>query len=423
MTETREVKLHPKQYDAFCFSTQYCAVIAGVQGGKTFIGAYWTAFEIESMPKDGIGLICAPTYKILQQSTLPKFFKEFPYYRQFYKEQKGVIELPDGKIIYIRSMDDPYGVEGMTLNFCWGDEAGRFKLMAWIVLRSRTAIKKGKIFFTTTPYNLGWLYKDFYIPCKEGMDKDLSVYTWASIENPYFPKDFFEKEKVRLSKTEFARRYLGEFTRMEGLVYEIHNWQIIEPKEIRAEITFGGIDWGFNNPAALIVIKYADGVYHIVDEWYQTNKTTPEIIEAAKQLQNKWGVNRWYADSANPEKIEEANYHTGLYVIGYEKKKDAITSGISTIQQLFRENRILVFKNCVNFLDEAESYHYPEILNDKNPKEEPEPFDNHLMDAMRYAIHGFQPATRIAVKPVSQIEHLLMKPMNKNRNNNTENYE
>jgi PBSX family phage terminase large subunit len=400
---TKEVIFHKKQKEAFNFKTQYCACIAGVQSGKTFLGAYWAGKQIADMAPDGIGLICAPTYKILQQSTLPKFFKEFEAYRQYYKEQKGQIEFPDGRIVYIRSMDDPYGVEGMTLDWAWGDEAGQFSLLAWIVLRSRTSIKKGKILFTTTPYNMGWLYQDFFLPWKEGKDKDLSVFTWASVENPYFPKEFFEKEKIRLRQEEFNRRYLGEFTKMEGLVYDIHQWHIMEPKEIRADITIGGIDWGYTNPAGVIICKYYDGHWYIVDEWYQTGKTTREIIEQCQKMQNGWGVNRWYADSANPEKIEEANRSTGLYVIPYnkgkDKGKDAITAGVSMLQQEFKENRIHIFNTCKNFLKEGESYHYPETREGKVNKDQPEPVDNHLMDATRYAIHGYQPARKFPTKP------------------------
>ena len=382
------IDLHPKQAEAFTFDTQYCAAISGIQGGKTYLGCIWAAKNIAEKPGDG--LIAAPTYKILQHATMPKFFELFPEYRKYYKEQKGVLEFPD-KNIYVRSMDNPLGVEGMTLDWVWGDEAGQYSLLAWTVLRSRTSIRRGRILFTTTPYNMGWLYQDFFLPWQKGEDEDLSVVTWASVDNPYFPPDFFEKEKKRLSKEEFRRRYMGEFTRMEGLVYDVHEWHKMEAKEIPAEAVIGGIDWGYTNPAALQILKWYDGRFYIVDEWYMEGKTTPEIIAAAKNFQTKYKVNIWYADSANPEKIAEANDNTGLYVIGYEKTKDSLTFGISTIQQLLREKRLYVFKSCVNTLSEFEAYHYPETVEGKDQSEDPVAKDNHLMDAMRYGIMGYAP--------------------------------
>lgn len=418
------VEFHEKQFKAFSFTTQYCAAIAGVQSGKTFLGAFWAANQIVIMPDDGVGLICAPTYKILQQSTLPKFFKEFPEYRKYFKEQKGQIEFPDGRMVYIRSMDDPYGVEGMTLDWVWGDEAGNFKLMAWIVLRSRTAIKKGKILFTTTPYNMGWLYQDFFIPWRDGKDPDLTVVTWASVESPYFSLEFAEKEKARLRPEEYNRRYLGEFTRMSGLVYDLHQWHVIpREEELRADITLGGVDWGFTNPAAITIVKYYDGQWKIVDEWYETGKTTGEIVEQMIDFQKTWGVNRWYADSANPEKILEANTNTGLQVIPYKKERDALTAGISYVQNLFIDNRIFVFSDLKEHLSEFETYSYPEDAK-SSKRDEPIPENNHLMDALRYAIHGYAPARRVRVEiPTleNRMASLLTRPSNrKNRDANTD---
>ena len=137
----------------------------------------------------------------------------------------------------------------------------------------------------------------------------------------------------------------------------------------------------------------------IVDEWYETGKTTREIIEAAMKLQEKWGVNRWYADSANPEKIVEAGTGTGLYVIPYDKGKDALTAGISLVQQLLNENLLFIYKGLTNTLNETESYHYPELDSVRQVKMDvPIPEDNHLLDAIRYMIHGYQPAKRYKVE-------------------------
>lgn len=386
--KTREVKLHPKQFEVFNFNTQYAAAIAGVQSGKTFVGCYWAANQIAENP-EADGLICAPTYKILHHSTLQKFFTEFPQYRKWHKEQKGEIELPSGHKIFIRSMDDPLGVEGMTIKWAWMDEAGQMPIMAWTVVRSRTSTTKGKVLITTTPYNMGWLYQDFYLPWQRGEDKDLTVVSWASTDSPYFPKDFYDKEQQRLTAQEFARRYQGTFSKMEGLVYDVHNWHIIEPKEQRADIVLAGIDWGWTNPAAITVIKVHDGHYYVVDEWYEVGKTTTEIIEKCLELQKKWNINRFYADSANPEKIAEANKGTGLFVLPAKKERDSITAGISIIRNLLLERRLHVFNTLSNTLNEFNSYHYPEVKDDKTPKEEPEPKDNHLMDCIRYTIQGY----------------------------------
>ena len=378
-----------QQYDAITFTTQFGAVIAGVQSGKTTAGAYWSYLKSKEFPTQN-GLICAPTYKILQHSTLDKFFTEFPHYRKFYKEQKGVIELPKGGKIFIRSGDQPLGMEGMTIHWGWGDEIGMASRLLWIVIKGRLSFTGGQFLITTTPYNMGWLYQEFYIPWKEKRDLDLSVFTWRSIENPFFPKEFFLKEKQRLRPEEFARRYEGEFKKMEGLVYDLPPEQIITPNlDIvkKAEFVGAGIDWGFRNPAAIPVGALWDNAWYIIDDWKESGRTTAEIIQVAKNKVSEFRIQRFYPDPAEPDRIKECK-NAGLNIA--DTNNDVI-GGISTIQQLIKDKRFFVFDICRNWLDEQSKYHYPEGQEGKPFKDEPEKIDDHLMSGTRYLIYSYQP--------------------------------
>lgn len=304
-----------------------------------------------------------------------------------------MIELP-GKNIFLRSMDDPFSAEGLTVSWIWGDEAGKYKMDAWHNLRGRVSLTKGPIFFTTTPYNLGWLYQEFYQPWEKGLDPDLAVFQWDSIDNAAFPMEVWEAEKKRLTPAEFDRKYRGRFARMQGLVYAPSALNFVDTNPEKYDVVIGGIDWGWTHHAAMVVIKMHNGNFTCVDEWYQTKKTTPEIIQAAIQLQNRNHVNRWFADSANPEKIAEANRNTGLNVFPYEKTPGSINAGVDHIRGLMLDNRWFSLRGLTSLKEEMDLYQYPEKI---SPKDEPIPQNNHLMDAMRYAIMGYQPALRFKV--------------------------
>lgn len=391
MEQTKGIDFFEQQYNAFHFSTQFGAAIAGVQSGKTIMGCYWAAAKMGEM-KGMNGLISAPTYKILQHSTMDKLFKEFPQLRKYYKEQKGVIELPTGGKVFVRSADAPLGIEGMTVHWAWLDEAGMMSRLIWTVIRSRVSFTGGQVLITTTPYNLGWLYQDFFIPWKKGIDKDLTVTTWRSIDNPFFPKDYYEKERARLRTEEFARRYMGEFTKLEGLVFDLPQEQIIKPIEDllrKAEFVGAGVDWGFRNPAAIAVGALYDNAWYIIDEWKEAERTTAEIIQAAKNKVAELRVRRFFPDPAEPDRIkemEDANLNVA------ETNKD-VKGGISNLQQLIKEKRLFVYNTCHNWLDEQQSYHYPEGQEGKPFKDEPEKVNDHLMDATRYLIHSYTPVS------------------------------
>lgn len=366
---------------------------------KTFVGTLRTRHEIDKEPYEDIAII-APTYKILQQSTLPKFFEINDDLRKFYNKVDSIISIPRGKGIiqnvYIRSTDNPLSLEGMTLKFAWLDEAGQMKPEAFLFMQARVAIKKGTIFITTTPYNMGWLYLDFFKPWKDGKDgfQDFECFTWASVDNPYFPPEEFERVKKTLEPKVFNRRYLGEFTKMEGLVYDLQDRQIIAPKVIQPVYTICGVDFGWNNPSALIVVVLdKDGVYYEVEEYYQSEKTTDELIEKAKLLREKWGINKFYCDTAEPDRIESFN-RAGLYA--EEANKD-IKAGISKVTQIIRENRFYIFSYCKRTLHEFETYHYPPEDEEIDPKKRDLPIkeNDHALDALRYAIHTHEPQSAI----------------------------
>lgn len=389
--ETRTVKFFGKQFDAFNFETQFGACVAGVQSGKTYLGAHWAGKKCLEFP-DKNGIIVAPTYNILRAATLKKFFDVFPELRVYYKEQKGEIQLPTGGTVYVRSADNPLGIEGITAHWAWLDEGGMCSILTWTVLRSRVSMTRGQILITTTPYNMGWLYLNFYLPWKEG-DKNFSFFSWKSVDNPYYDKEFYEAEKGRLPPEEFARRYQGEFRKMTGLVWDIPEEAVIEPIEglaQKADARVMGVDWGFRNPAAVVVLYLHDRNWYVVDEWKKAEQSTEQIVQVANNLLKTHNTFKVYPDPAEPDRVEELkNAHLPVY----DANKDVI-GGVNLIRELIYQKRFFVYNTCKEFIDEASMYHYPEAKLDiegKELKEVPEKFNDHLCDAVRYAIFSYTP--------------------------------
>lgn len=400
--EKKRVELFKTQFELINFKTQFGCVVAGVQSGKTFTGVYWAGKKIMEFPK-GAGLICAPTHNILRAATLKKFFDVFPQLRAHFKEQKGEIHLPTGGIIYVRSADNPLGIEGITANWIWLDEGGMTSVLTWTVLRSRVSMTRGQILITTTPYNMGWLYTDFFIPWRDKQDLSLSFFTWRSIDNPYFSQDYYNAEKRRLRPEEFARRYEGKFEKMTGLVYDLPAELQVDKLEpnTKTEARIMGVDWGFRNPAAIWIGYYKDQEWFTVDEWKMSERTTAEIIQVINNKIAEHKVRNVYPDPAEPDRIEECR-RANIPVM--EANKD-IKGGISHIQQLMREKKFKVCNNCIQTLEEMSMYHYPEGVEGKPEKDEPEKFNDHLMDAMRYAIYSFKPPAKVITQSSPPIQY------------------
>jgi len=387
-----QLKLHPAQSRVMASIARFIGCIAGIRGGKTTIGAIWLLREIDrdrAAGKLGDYLICAPTSKILDQSTLPKFKEFFPQDWGVWKEQKSYFELKWNRPgstepcrIFVRSMDEPDSVEGMDCLAAWMDEVGKMKVQAWINVQGRLSVQQGRCILTTTPYAVNWFYKDVY---KMAGDKDYDIITWCSSDNPVFPPDEIERAKRTLPRAIFERRYLGKFTRLEGLVYPEfdESEHIIEPFDIPSEwLRFGGLDFGHSNPNAIVCISQdpTANIFYVYKEFYRSET----LLKNISNFITNEGLAYVLADTQSSQLIAELNqYHGNRNVKEADKQ---ISVGIERVRGLLQEGRLKFFKDkCSNTVNEIAQYHYAVTDGNRDASEKPVAKDNHAMDALRYA--------------------------------------
>lgn len=376
-----KIRLHPGQTKAYDSGKRFIGIISGIGGGKTYFGKIWLAREIINNPQEDF-LVVSPTYSMFQRIVLPQT-KEFldTVFKGEYKISEKTYYLPNGKVFF-GSADNPLSLEGVHVKGVWMDEAGQMKREAWDVAQRRTALKKGRILLTTTPYNLGWLKTDFF-DLWEGGDFDYDVIQFPSILNPSFPKDEFERAKKVLPDWKFEMFYLGKFARPEGLVYKdfgVDN--LVEPFSIPSDWRrIAGLDWGYNNPTAVIWLAIDnDGIIYVYKEYYKRGKLPSEVFFDI----HGEPVEKIYCDPSNPAAIEILR-RNGLPA---EPANNEVKEGISKVIELIKTKRLKVFRGLGNFLDEIGSYSWAEKAG--QIKEEPIKDNDHLMDALRYALASLQ---------------------------------
>ena len=384
------LNLFQQQKEVIDSNKRFIVAISGIQGGKTTIGAMWMCKKIYDnfiAKKTGSDyLIAAPTEKILQQSTLPKFKSILPKDWAVWHENRKVFELKWGDRIFVRSTDEPEHLEGMTLLGAWLDEAGQMKQQVWINMQGRTAIHQAPILFTTTPYNMGWFYRELIKTAE--INKDIDVISWASVDNPAFPKEEFERAKATLPQPIFERRYLGKFTQLEGLVYpDFNDNVVVNPFDIPDTWEkFGGMDFGQTNPTAIVCVAHdpSSDVYYVYKEFYRSE----QLLEQSANFIKSNGLKYVLADPQSAQLIVELNRH---HSVGNVKQaENDINTGIQRLASLFKAQRLKVFKSCDNLIDELESYHYPSPDSEGEVKDKPVAKHNHACDALRYAFSKFQ---------------------------------
>lgn len=383
-----------KQSKAIFSEKRIVIFAAGIQSGKSTTGAVRIKQAMHRYTsKDDNFIVTAPTYKIMQQATLPAFMKYMEGYGR-YSKVDAVFEMYNGGTCYFRTSTDPDSVVGITnVRSIWADECGMYPLYFHENLQARASFKQAPICYTTSPYSLNWLYSDYIRPITRGAKLEhVDLIQCTSAENPFFPKDEYELKRKTMDPRRFNQIYGGEFYKQDGLVYSCfeEDAHSIDPFILPPGTRFfAGVDWGFTNPAVILVIAVTpDWGMFAVAEWYQTQKTISEMVTIAKTMQSHWNIERFYCDPSAPANILDFN-RNGLTAV--EADND-IRAGIDSVYEEIKGGNFRVFAGkCPHLIDEISIYHYPQekdILPDKDIKELlPVKQNEHCMDAMRYCIH------------------------------------
>ena len=159
-----------------------------------------------------------------------------------------------------------------------------------------------------------------------------------------------------------------------------------------------GVDWGWKNPAAILVGALdSRGVLHIVEEIYGTGLTMdgetgdPEhdardLVALARDAARRYPIELWYCDPAEPRSIEKFRRADLAAKEGYNK---SILVGVQAVNSRIRTRRLKVSRSCAGLIKEAGLYRYPtpeerRVLNTENPLDQ----DNHSCAALRYLVCG-----------------------------------
>ena len=389
--ETNQIQLHEWQVKAWESEKRVVFFCAGVQSGKTTFGAVWILNEGQRRGP-GEYIILAPTYKVLQQSTLTKFFEIAPRGYGVYNKSESVYRTVDGRTYFLRSADKPESIEGITAKAIWADEASMMKAETWVMMQGRVSRTGGRILCTFTPIALNWVHKEIERDKKQFKEtgiRDIELIRFRSVDSPYFSNEEYERAKRILTPIKFQLRYEGIFGKAEGLIYPDfdNNVHVCEPFDIPDDWSrVGGIDWGYNNPfVALDAALSPDDVLYVYKERFEARCLLKDHMTHIDPNVT------YYADPSGLQEQEEMR-DLGADIVPADNDVAAgilrVNGRLRSLDDNPKSIRLKVFNTCINTIDEFSLYRFKEGQDKEILKEEPEKKDDHCMDALRYLIMG-----------------------------------
>lgn len=199
----------------------------------------------------------------------------------------------------------------------------------------------------------------------------------------FLPKQIEEEiEDDKKRPNLFKHKWLGEpENQIEGKVY--NDWKEIEEIPFEARLERYGLDFGYwPDPCAIVQILYYNGGYILDELLYERKLENPHIASTLLNLPKALVI----ADSAEPKSIAEIR-RLGVNIIGADKGSESVRYGVKTVQA----QKISVTKRSVNLLKEYRGYLQAVDKNTNLPLVGEYTGENHLLDAVRYAICSLLP--------------------------------
>jgi len=169
---------------------------------------------------------------------------------------------------------------------------------------------------------------------------------------------------------------LGLVGKIEGLIHPTFSTIKDFPKE---GVEGYGLDFGFNDPAALVRCKVIGDTLVSEELLYETGLTNQDLDKKFTDLGLIKGRSEIIADSAEPKSIEEL-YRMGWNIKPSIKGQDSVVAGIQKINQY----RQIWTENSTNGIKEQRNYMWDKDKNGKILDSEDKSEFNHLMAARRY---------------------------------------
>ena len=335
------------------------------------------------------------TMPALRFTAMKDFFEELKkldLYRESNHNKTDNIYHLNGNEIEFFSVDDSQKIRGRKRYWLWANEANELRYEEWRQLILRTT---GRAFMDYNPSDeYHWIYD------KVLTRPDVTVIHSTYKDNPFLEPEVIKEIELLKDEDENAWNVYGLGLRGTSVATIYTHWSLVDalPEEVDEEIY--GLDFGFNNPTALVQIGIKDQETYWKEKLYAKYMTNTELINhmlgwdrMSEDRRNAW-LNQGksesdiinlnipfdkiiYADSAEPQRIQELR-EAGFWV---EPADKSVKDGIQTV----KSKKMHITKDSPNVQKEVKSYKWKE--KDGVIIDEPVKVNDHSMDAGRYAVH------------------------------------
>ena len=235
-------------------------------------------------------------------------------------------------------------------------------------------------------YKTHWIYREFF----GGWDEDGRAYqsdTVSILKTTYQDNAFLTADDRAALENERDPYYrqvytLGDWGVLGDVIFRAWRQEELHARAAAEERALYGLDFGFAaDPCACVRCAYdrARRRVYVYDEICERGLTNDQL---AARLRAFAGSAYVVCDSAEPKSIADLRRY-GVSALPARKGPDSLMHGV----QWLRAQEIVVDPRCRNLIRELTLYQWQRDR-EGNTLRQPRDRDNHLIDALRYALEG-----------------------------------
>jgi hypothetical protein len=363
--------------------------------GKTYI-ANIIGQLVSLVPGSNI-LIMSPNYALSQISfdLQRNLIKHFDLEVTKDNAKDKVIEISNGSTIRMGSVNQVDSCVGRSYDLIIFDEAALAdgKDAFNVALRPTLDKENSKALFISTPRGRNnWFSEFFYRGFSDEFQEWCSIRA-TYLDNPRMSQSDISEARKSMSEAEFKQEYEADFNTYEGQIWKFNfETQVKDLSQLDTSKmdVFAGLDVGYKDPTALCVIAYDwdEDKYYIVDEYFNSERTTEQHAIEIQKLINRWDIDYIYIDSAAQQTRFDLAQNYDISTINAKK---SVLDGIGHVSGVVENDKLYVDQECKQSLACLDAYQW-----DPNPnlvKEKPKHnMASHMADGLRYGLYSFQTA-------------------------------
>lgn len=343
----------------------------GARSGKTYNILIWLIVRCVQNPCTTVS-VCRATFPALRGSAMRDFLEILKnmgiYDKRSWNKTEFIYTFSNGSWVEFFSCDDEQKLRGRKRAILFVNEANEITYLEWRQLVMRTTTLS--ILDYNPSFDDGhWIFE---------LNQNEKVYHFITTykDNPFLPEVIIKAiEDLKYSNSSLWQVYgLGQIAIIEGLVFK--NVEIMErfPTDIPRRNVYIGMDLGYNDPTAIVMVGTLGGKLYIDEVCYRTQMTQDDIVSELKPFR----LMRIISESASKQ-LTEGIRREGINL--RPVKKTVIMEGIRKMLTY----QICVTRHSSNIIKEFRNYTYEQ---DKNGKWLDKPIDtfNHAIDAVRYVV-------------------------------------